>query len=152
MPRVYKPKTNRKYGHEKPTTLPTKFRAGFLAELDKRTELAKALRDYYASIVSDIGGPESIGHVKAALIERFCWLEAILQTLEHEMANGTINKSDALGKWIQAVNSLSGLAKVLGIERNPRQATWAKLDAMPTPTDDNEETREHITAETQAKA
>jgi len=43
-----------------------------------------------------------VGHVKNALIERFVWLEAILQTLEHEMANGKIDKAESLGRWIQA--------------------------------------------------
>jgi hypothetical protein len=92
--------------------------------LDKRTDLARALRANYDDIVLDIGGPADVGHVKAALIERFVWLEAILQTLEHEMAQGKIDKSEALGKWIQAVNSLSGLAKVLGVDRKARSMPW----------------------------
>jgi len=114
-------RTNRNH---KPQTLPRRFKAGFLAELDGRTELAKTLRANYEAIVADIGGPVEVGHVKATLIERFCWLEAILQTLEHEMASGKIDKSEALGKWIQAVNSLSGLAKVLGVERNLNSRPW----------------------------
>jgi len=127
MPRVSKgTRTNK---NTKPSTLPAKFRSGFLAEMDKRTELARALRDNYAAIVDDIGGPSEVGHVKASLIERFCWLEAVLQTLEHEMATGQIEKSEALGKWIQAVNSLSGLAKVLGVDRKLASRPWL----APTP-------------------
>lgn len=122
MPR--KSQGTRTNASHKPQSLPAKFRAGFLAELDGRTELSKTLRANYESIVADLGGPEEIGHVKAALVERFCWLEAILQTLEHEMATGQIDKSDALGKWIQAVNSLSGLAKTLGVERRASSRPW----------------------------
>jgi len=114
MPRKYKPKTDRKNGHSKPTTLPPKFKVGFLSLLDGRTDLAKALRLNRNAIVADAGGPDEISHVKNALVERFVWLEAILQTIEQEMAGGQIDK---LGTWIQATNSLSGLAKVLGIER-----------------------------------
>ena len=117
MPRVSQgTRTNRK---TMPQDLPVKFHAGFLAELDGRTELARALRADYDAIVSDVGGAEEIGHVKSALIERFVWLEAILRGIEQDLVNGT-HKADVLGKWIQAVNSLSGLAKVLGIERKMR--------------------------------
>lgn len=116
-----KAKTYRNTSHK---ALPVKFKAGFLEAMDGRTDLAKALRANYAEVVEDVGGRAEVGRVKSALIERFCWLEAILQTLEAEMATGQIDKSEALGKWIQAVNSLSGLAKVLGIERKARAMPW----------------------------
>jgi len=124
MVRTYTHKTDRRNRSTKPQTLPDKFQAGFLSTLDGRTELARALRANRDAIVDDIGGPDEISHVKAALVERFVWLEAILQTIEHEMATGKINKSDTLGRWIQAVNSLSGLAKVLGIERKMASRPW----------------------------
>ena len=119
-----KSKGTRTNGSHKPQTLPKRFKAGFLAELDGRTELSRALRANYDAIVADIGGLEDVGHVKGALIERFVWLEAVLQTIEHDMASGEIDKSEALGKWIQAVNSLSGLAKVLGVERKANSRPW----------------------------
>ena len=138
MPRLYMPKTGRKNVKTKAQAVktkaqavPPKFKAGFLAAMDGRTDLAKALRANYDAIVADVGGTTDVGHVKAALVERFCWLEAILQTLEHEMAQGQIDKSEALGKWIQAVNSLSGLAKVLGVERKARSMPWLALPAGP---------------------
>lgn len=111
----------------RPQTLPEKFKVGFLATLDGRTDLAKALRANHDAIVADIGGAVEIGHVKSALIERFVWLEAILQTIESEMAQGQIGKAEALGRWIQAVNSLAGLAKVLGVERKARSMPWASI-------------------------
>ena len=101
-----------------------KFSAGFLSALDGRTELAKALRANYDAIIEDIGGLSEVGHIKASLIERFVWLEGILQSIEHEMATGTTGKTEAIGRWIQAVNSLSGLAKVLGIERKSSSKPW----------------------------
>ena len=129
MPRTSKgTRTNAK---NKPQSLPVQFRTGFLAELDGRTELSRALRGNYTAIVADIGGPDEVGHVKAAVVERFVWLEAVLQTIEHEMATGKIDKAEALGRWIQAVNSLTGLAKVLGIERRANSRPWI------VPTTDN---------------
>lgn len=127
MPHVSKgTRVNRK---TKPQVLPAKFRAGFLTVLDKRTELARALRANYAAIVLDTGGPQDLSHLKSALIERAFWLEAILQDLEHGMATGTIDKAEALGRWIQAVNSLSGLCRVLGVERKARAMPWLAAPA-----------------------
>ena len=124
MTKTYIHKTDRRNGSHKPATLPAKFQTGFLSELDGRTELAKALRANYDSIVADVGGQSEISHVKGALIERFVWLEGILQTIEHEMVSGVTTKTEAIGRWIQAVNSLSGLAKVLGVERKSTNRPW----------------------------
>lgn len=108
--------------HKLQTNVPYKFKTGFLNGLDNRCGLAKTLRQNYEDIVEDIGGAEDCSHVKSALVERFVWLEGILQTLEHQMAEGEIDKS--LSKWVQAVNSLSGLAKVLGVERRSSEHPW----------------------------
>lgn len=124
MPRNNHPKTTRKNASLKPQELPAKFKTGFLTALDGRTDLSKTLRANYDAIVSDIGGDSEIGHVKGALIERFVWLEGILQTIEHEMVTGQASKTEAIGRWIQAVNSLSGLAKVLGVERKASNRPW----------------------------
>lgn len=126
MPRVSQgTRTNK--SHKLKSNVPRKFRTGFLKELDGRCDLAKTLRQNYDAIVADVGGSDELSHVKSALVERFVWLEGILQTLEHEMATGQLDRSQALGKWIQAVNSLSGLAKVLGVERRSSEQPWADL-------------------------
>ncbi|MGC1274345.1 MAG: hypothetical protein WBC44_11615 [Planctomycetaceae bacterium] len=127
MPRTYKKKTDREYVSQKPQNLPTKFRTGFLSGLDKRTDLAKSLRANYETIVEDLGGRDDLSHVKAALVERFVWLEAILKTIEHDLVTGDIDKAEALGRWVQAVNSLSGLAKTLGIDRRSSARPWATV-------------------------
>ncbi len=122
MPRVSKgTRVNQRH---KPQSLPAKFKVGFLSVLDGRTDLAKALRASYEAVVNDIGGKDDVSTVKAALVERFVWLQAILQTLEHEMAQGLTDKAEAIGKWIQAVNALSGLAKVLGVDRKASSKPW----------------------------
>jgi hypothetical protein len=121
MPRTYRKKTPRVYKPtEREQTLPIKFKAGFLGTMDHRTELARVLRANYETIAEDVGGRAELGHVKGALIERFVWLETILQTLEHEMASGKVEMKATLGPWIQGLNSLTGIARVLGIERRPR--------------------------------
>lgn len=113
--------------------LPEKFSVGFLSDLDGRTDLARALRANRDAIVTDLGGDEELSHVKNALVERFVWLEGILHSIEHDMAKGQAPKTEAIGKWVQAVNSLSGLAKVLGTDRQNRIATaWEDVDANNT--------------------
>lgn len=119
----------------KATALPEKFSTGFLARIDGRTEVARALRANYDAIVADIGGSDEVGHVKAALIERFVWLEGILQTLEHEMSTGTTDRNEAIGRWIAAVNSLTGLAKTLGVQRKGSSKPWASLEINPQKTE-----------------
>jgi hypothetical protein len=131
MPKDYKRKTDRPYTNGKPQELPVKFKAGFLAALDGRTDLAKTLRSNYDRIVEELGGRAESGHVKSALIERFCWLEAILQGIESDMANGKVDRAESLGRWIQAVNSLSGLAKVLGVDRGASDRVFDQLYTQP---------------------
>ena len=114
MPRVSKgTRVNKRH---KPNELPDKFRIGFLSELDKRTNVFQILKDRYATVIDDCGGEAELSHVKKSLIERFVWLEAVLQDMEIRMASGELPK-DAVSKWVQAVNSLVGLARVLGLER-----------------------------------
>ena len=56
MPRTYKAKTDRKNTASKPQAVPKTFHAGFLVQLDGRTEIAKALRANFDEIVRDMGG------------------------------------------------------------------------------------------------
>ena len=111
-----KSKPTRKNEQHKPLEVPAKFRVGFLAELDKRSNIFKALAVRHRTIVQDLGGAGELSHVKLALIERFCWLEACLQDQEVAMASGASPK-ESIGRWIQGVNALVGLAKTLGLER-----------------------------------
>lgn len=131
MPRTYTKKTDREYQASKPRVLPLRFRPGFLSDLDGRSDLARTLRANYEEIVADVGG--AVSHVKGVLAERFVWLTAIVQTLEHQMAKGECDRAETLGRWIQATNALTGLAKVLGIERSRKAMPWATLDPPPEP-------------------
>jgi hypothetical protein len=61
----------------KPQILPQRFVKGFLANIDRRTDLARTLRKNYDQIVKDLGGKAEVGFIRNALIERFVWLDAI---------------------------------------------------------------------------
>jgi hypothetical protein len=110
MPRTYTPKQRK---------LPEKFKPGFMSTLDHRSPIAKALRERFACIATDLGGINELSHIKASLLERFVFLEATISRLEAELAttNDAASASLILSRLIQASNSHLGLAKTLGLER-----------------------------------
>ena len=106
----------------KRTTLPNKYEKNFLSKLDGRYELARELKAAYSELTDDLGGSENLSHIKRALCERFVWLEAVMRGIEKQIAEGSEKKAARLlSRWIQAVNSLTGLAKSLGLERRARK-------------------------------
>lgn len=101
--------------------LPTKFREGFLRDFDKRTEAYVLLKSSYDEIVSDLGGLKGLSHVQLCLVERFIFLEFAVRNLELRIAKYPKKSEELLGKWIQAVNSISGLAKTIGLKRRAKK-------------------------------
>ncbi len=117
----------RKNAKNKPQELPAKFQAGFIASLDGRTELARALRERFDSIATDLGGLDDLSQIKASMLERFVWLEASLSNVEVSLADPTVDaktKAELMSRWIVGVNTLSNLARMLGTERKMRSAPW----------------------------
>ena len=108
MMRKYKPKTS---------DLPERYRAGFLQRMDGRTDLARRLEFAFQNIVDDCGGAAGQSHLRLALIERAVFLEFALQRWERNILTGKAS-DEAIGRWIQATNSLLGLAKTLGLNRS----------------------------------
>ena len=141
MPRQSKgTRTNRR---TKPDKAPAKFEPGFLLRLDQRTELARVLRDRYDAVAADLGGEDELSTIKAGLVERYVWLESIIQGTEHQLA--LIQQGDdpaaaaraggeLVSRWIQAVNALLGIGKTLGIERRMANDPWMALKSTPPPT------------------
>lgn len=103
------------------TTLPKKYTPGFMDQLDRRSIVYRELRQAYTEILADCGGRDALSHTKRALIERFVFLEATLQTWEQKIATGKAD-DEMLGRWVQACNALQGLAKVIGLNRSPRKS------------------------------
>jgi len=111
----------RKYSNSKPLELPDKYAAGYLQNLDKRTILFETLNTAYVEILNDLGGVESLSHLQLSLVERYVFLEHILQRLELRIARNPKKSSELLGGWIQGLNSLLGLSKTIGLKRNSKQ-------------------------------
>jgi hypothetical protein len=125
MPRALK--TGRK---NKQPPLPKQFKPGFLAELDGRSLLVKALRERREAIISDLGGEGSMSTLKLTLVDRAIWLEAVITKCESELALAadTAAVSGLISRWVQMVNALQGLVAKLGMERSANDA-WSGFDA-----------------------
>ena len=109
MPRESKgTRVNRKL---KPQTLPAKFTPGFTAELDNRTLLSRALRQRFEAIAADLGG--DLSNLKASLLERCVWLEALMCRIEGELATADDPQElpATLARWIQLCNAFQGIVE-----------------------------------------
>jgi hypothetical protein len=102
--------------------LPAKYELNLLQKVDRRSEVYKKLKRSYNAIVDDLGGKDELAHAKLMLVERLVFLEAVLETLEHQITTEPKASPKMLSRWIQGLNSLQGLAKTIGIERKPRKA------------------------------
>ena len=102
--------------------LPARYEVGFLRDFDKRTEVYQLLSGAYKEIIDDLGGIEGLSHIRLALVERFVFLEFSMRNLEKRMAENPLKTGRLLSRWVQAINSLSGLAKSLGMERKSKHA------------------------------
>ena len=110
----------------KPMKLPAKCEAGFLKELDKRSVTFAQLNTAYREVMSDMGGQEGLSHVQVCLAERFCFLEFVLRGIELKIAQNPDDSTLLLGRWIQGLNSLSGLSKTIGLERRAKKVVNLK--------------------------
>ncbi len=100
-------------------TIPPTYRPDFIQRLDGRSKLATVIPERIESIESDLGGPENLSYTKRSLVKRAVWLEAVVETFEQSLAEDRITD---LGAYTQAINSLLGLYRQLGLERRAKNA------------------------------
>lgn len=98
-------------------TIPDKYSPDFAERLDKRTSIARAICGRIESIETDMGGAEGLSHARRSLVRRAVWLEAIIEHSEQKLASG---EGIDLGGHTQAINTLIGLYRLIGIERRQR--------------------------------
>lgn len=100
-------------------SIPLRYAPDFAEQLDGRTMIAKAIRGRIESIETDMGGVDGLSHARRSLVRRVVWLEAVIEHTEQQLAEGG---AIDLGGHTQAINSLLGLYRVLGVERRQRNA------------------------------
>jgi hypothetical protein len=98
-------------------SIPEKYTPDFMARLDKRTVLGRAVVDRYEAILADLGGDDALTSVKRSLVRRFTWFEVMIEGMECRAAAG---EAIDIGSWTQLVNSWLGIARMLGLERKSK--------------------------------
>ena len=101
--------------------LPARYKVGFLQRLDGRCELTKVLSSAFDEVTADAGGVENLSHTKLCLIERFVFLEYVLRQWENRITLNPKKSGKLLSRWVQGLNSLTGLARTIGLERRARK-------------------------------
>jgi hypothetical protein len=99
------------------TTLPQEYSADWLERIDRRTKLWRAILPRIQRLEDDAGGSENLTHAKRSLCRRAAFLELLCETQEMRFTAG---EAADVGAYTQALNSLLGIYRVLGIERRPR--------------------------------
>jgi len=99
--------------------LPDEFTPRFLDALDGRTVVAKTLRARLSEIMADLGGEDQLSYAQRSLVRRAVWLESWIETQEAAAAEG---EQVDIGRQVQALNSLVGLWRTLGLERRQKNA------------------------------
>lgn len=98
--------------------LPDSYSADWIGKLDKRTRVARAVLDRIAELESDAGGSESLSAARRSLIRHAAWLDAVVESHELRLASG---QQIDTGAYTQALNSLLGLYRLLGLERRAKK-------------------------------
>lgn len=127
MSSAYRHKTDRRNGKHKPQDAPARYTPGFSRNLDRRTEVYKRLAARFESLLADLGGTDNLSEMKLSLLERFVWLEDSLEKLEQAMTTADDPRlvADLSGRWTQAINSMQGIAKMLGLETATGTLPWS---------------------------
>ena len=102
------------------TEVPESYQEDFLAGMDRRSRVARVLRQRLVELQTDLGGADSISYARRSLCKRAVHIEAVIEAKEEALARG--DEVD-LGPYVQAVNSLIGLYKTLGLERCARDVS-----------------------------
>ena len=101
----------------KPNDIPATYNGDWLERLDGRTAIAKAISQRLRALETDLGGHDALSYQQRSLVKRAVWMEAIIEQQESALSRG---EAVDQGKLTQAVNSLMGLLKTLGLERIAR--------------------------------
>jgi hypothetical protein len=111
----------------KATELPSRYDEGFLDGLDGRFRIAREVRDRLAVVHADLGGEAHLSYLQRSLAKRYVWLE-----LHHEADEARLARGEAvnLGAHVQRLNSMIGVARILGIERQRRPLNGDRLSEL----------------------
>lgn len=111
-----KQKTKRRRQSHKPE-LPTKFEPRFWADCDQRFAPVRAIKERYESLKTDTACDSK---QKDLMCQRAAFISIYLETMECDALEG---KAFNAGTHFQATNTLTGLLKSLGIDKQAKSVT-----------------------------
>ncbi|MCC5794956.1 MAG: hypothetical protein JJT85_09500 [Chromatiales bacterium] len=94
--------------------IPSKYAEDWVETLDRRSAVSRAVLSRLAALEDELGG--DLSYQRRSLARRAVWVEAICELREAELARGGLEQMD-LGPYVQAINALTGLYRVLGFDR-----------------------------------
>ena len=103
------------------TDLPSSYEHGLINRFDQRFKLAKELQAHYKVLVNDLGGIEHLSYQKQAIAEHAVFINMLIKKWQREYVEQK-NMPD-MGKLTQAINSLLGLLKTLGLDRQAQDVS-----------------------------
>jgi len=107
--------------------IPNRYSADWLEKLDGRTTLARAVNDRYHDLTQGLGGVEQLSYQRRSLCKRIVYMECLVEQQEAALSRG---EEVDQGRLTQAVNTLIGLLKTVGLDRvardTPDLATFLK--------------------------
>lgn len=93
-------------------TIPARFVPKFWADADRRIALVRAIESRVERLKQDANADS---YQKEVLAERAVFLISLLETAERDAVEGV--KALDTGAYVQAVNSLIGVLRALGLDR-----------------------------------
>ena len=90
----------------------------FLDGIDVRFSPAQALRTRHEALVADLGGIENLSFQQRVLVRRLVHLDSIAESKEAQLLEG--KEEFSLGGYLQTINVLIGVARLLGLNRKPK--------------------------------
>ena len=97
--------------------IPATWSPDWLEKLDGRTTLARVVNERVQCLATDLGGMDALSYQQRSLCKRIVWIEAVIEKQEAALARG---EDVDQGRMTQAVNSLVGLLKAVGLERRAK--------------------------------
>ena len=105
-------------------TPPDRFEPDFIDRMDLRTKAGKAVRARVHALAQSLGGADNLSYQRMSLVQRVIHLEFLLEKREEEIAQieGKVDTA-LMGQYVQGINGLIGLFRILGLERQARDVT-----------------------------
>ncbi|WFM71822.1 hypothetical protein [Halomonas sp. CKK8] len=106
----------------KQADVPDTYSPDWLTKLDGRTRVAQIVNERLYALEQDLGGHERLSYQRRSLAKRAVWMEAIIEKQEAALAR---DQEVDLGKLAQAVNTLMGILRTLGLDRQTLDVSLA---------------------------